>query len=334
MKICILTEGGANIGFGHITRCTSIYQAFEEYSITPLMIVNGDDSTTTVLNKFNHIILNWHNNKKKLFNLLQNHDVVIIDSYLADKILYKEIANKVKIAVYIDDTLRIDYPAGIIINPALNAQNLPYPKHENVTTYLLGSQYAMMRKPFWETRTKTKNIKEEIHEIMVTFGGDDARNMTPKVINLIKDNYPNIKINAVIGKGFKHTNEIKAIKHDKINLIFNPDGEEMKNIMLNSDVAISAGGQTLYELARVGLPAIAVLVAENQRYNVEQWQKIGSIEYAGSWNDKDIINNITKLLRKLEAKKIREDKSSVKQSIIDGQGVKRIAKFILGLHKI
>ena len=30
MKVFILTESGKNMGFGHITRCLSFYQAFEE----------------------------------------------------------------------------------------------------------------------------------------------------------------------------------------------------------------------------------------------------------------------------------------------------------------
>ena len=30
MKGFILTEGSRNIGFGHVTRCLSLYQAFEE----------------------------------------------------------------------------------------------------------------------------------------------------------------------------------------------------------------------------------------------------------------------------------------------------------------
>jgi spore coat polysaccharide biosynthesis predicted glycosyltransferase SpsG len=30
MNVVILTEGGKNIGFGHVARCSSIYQAFEQ----------------------------------------------------------------------------------------------------------------------------------------------------------------------------------------------------------------------------------------------------------------------------------------------------------------
>lgn len=50
-----------------------------------------------------------------------------------------------------------------------------------------------------------------------------------------------------------------------------PDAERMKDVMAGSDLAISAAGQTLYELARIGLPTIAIAVARDQLGNVEGW---------------------------------------------------------------
>ena len=35
MKVFIITEGSKNTGFGHITRCLSLYQAFKERGILP-----------------------------------------------------------------------------------------------------------------------------------------------------------------------------------------------------------------------------------------------------------------------------------------------------------
>jgi len=41
LKAFIITEGSKNIGFGHITRCISLYQAFEERGIIPEFIINN-----------------------------------------------------------------------------------------------------------------------------------------------------------------------------------------------------------------------------------------------------------------------------------------------------
>ncbi len=47
----------------------------------------------------------------------------------------------------------------------------------------------------------------------------------------------------------------------------------MKNAMIKCDIAISAAGQTLFELARIGVPTYAVQVAENQTLNMLSWKK-------------------------------------------------------------
>ncbi len=42
MNVAILTEGGKNIGLGHMTRCQSLYDAFLENDIEPCLYINKD----------------------------------------------------------------------------------------------------------------------------------------------------------------------------------------------------------------------------------------------------------------------------------------------------
>ena len=97
MKVFIITEGVKNIGFGHVTRCFSLYQAFEERGILPEFIINGDDNIEYLLEDVNYKIFNWLDEKSKLFEMVKDTDIAIIDSYLADISLYNKIANLVKI---------------------------------------------------------------------------------------------------------------------------------------------------------------------------------------------------------------------------------------------
>ena len=326
LKVFILTEGGKNIGFGHITRCTALYQAFEEKGIIPKFIVNGDESVLDLLKDLNYRLLNWIDKKEELFDLVKGVDVAIIDSYLADKDIYKTISEYVKISVYLDDNKRLDYPKGIVVNGAIYAEELNYPVKKGVT-YLLGSKYMPLRKEFWDV--PEKEIKENIESVMITFGGDDMRNMTPKVLRLLQNNFPDLIKNVVIGKGFKNICEVEELKDNKTNLIYYPDAEKIKNVMLESDIAISAAGQTTYELARVGIPTIAISIAKNQLDNVKGWEKTGFIEYAGWWSDKDILNNIYNCLEKISSFQIRKEKNKKGILYIDGEGGSRIVESIL-----
>ena len=47
----------------------------------------------------------------------------------------------------------------------------------------------------------------------------------------------------------------------------------MLQLMYESDIAISAAGQTIYELAQRCVPTIAISVAENQKNNLTGWIK-------------------------------------------------------------
>lgn len=321
MKVFIITEGSREIGFGHITRCSSLYQAFEEKGILPLFLINGDETIKDLLKNKNHAIFNWLIKEKKILSLIESADVVIIDSYLANYEFYKKVSNSVKVPVYIDDNKRIDYSRGVVINGTVFASELNYPAKQDIT-YLLGSEYTPIRKEFWFV--PDKSITKNIDTIMVTFGGDDSRNMTPSILNLLKENFPALTKKVIIGRGCKNTKKVEALKDKKTELIYYPDAEGMKKAMFESDLAISASGQTLYELARVGVPTIAVAVAENQMINVKGWQKAGFVEYAGYWKDKSVLSNILQKLDFLQDNVLRYEKSARGRSLIDGLGAVRI----------
>jgi len=289
MKVFIITEGGNNTGFGHITRCLSLYQAFEERGIKPKFIINGDNNIEYLLKDVNYQIFNWLDEKSKLFEMVKDADITIIDSYLADSSFYIQVSKLVKLPVNIDDNKRLDSPNGIVVNGNIHAEKLDYPKKDGIT-YLLGTKYTPLRKKFWEV--PEKKIKEKIKSIMVTFGGDDVKNMSPKILAFLNDEYPNLIKNVIIGRAFENIDEIKKCTDKNTNLIYYPDAEKMKRIMLESDIAISACGQTLNEFTRVGVPTIGVCIAENQSGNIKGWGKVGFLEYAGWYNKSNIFEKI------------------------------------------
>lgn len=329
MKVLIITEGSSKIGFGHITRCTALYQSFKEKGSIVHFIVNGDSKIDLLLKDMEYKIFNWLKYSDKLFGLLDDYDIVIIDSYLADEDFYKKLSKSVPLAAYIDDNKRINYPKGIVINGSIRAEKLNYPQ-TNAVDYLLGSPYIPLRHEFWKVGEKEVNAL--IQSIMVTFGGDDLRDLTPEVLKLLTKHYPDLKKKIVIGKGFKNISKIETLKDTKTELIYYPDAEGMVKTMLESDIAISAGGQTLYELARVGIPTIAIGVAYNQTHNVEYWKKVGFIEFAGFWNEDNLYNSILENLELYKDKKIRTDKCKKGRKYVDGNGALKIAKKCLSKY--
>lgn len=326
MRIIILTEGGRNIGAGHLIRCVALYQAFKENGIVPEFIVNGDETVEGILSETKHSIFNWLKEKERLVDTIKGSDIAIIDSYMADYGLCKRVSDLTGLPVYLDDNNRLDYPKGIVLNGTVFAEEIDYSKNKNVK-YLLGSRYILLRNEFRET--PEKEMRQYMENILITFGGDDIRNMTPKVLELLSVRYPDFNKKVIIGKGFNNTDEIEKSKDGKTELIYYPDAEGMKRAMLESDIVISAGGQTLYECARIGIPAIVIAVAANQMDNVKGWKNAGFIEYAGSWEDEDVLSSTINYLELLGGSDIRRQKSKIGRNMVDGMGAVRTVRYCL-----
>lgn len=311
MKIIIFTEGGRKIGFGHVSRCLALYEAFKERGIVPDFIINGDPTIRTIIRGKRFHILDWLKEKNKLFKIVKEADIVIIDSYLAEKFLYDRISEiTYGRLVAIDDYNRLAYPKGIVVNPSIYGDKLNYPKKDGVV-YLLGKDYIILRKEFWEVPKKVVN--KEVKNILVTLGGINHSGLAKRIIDYFKDKF-----------AFKYY--LVDSKKDRFT------AKEMLNLMLRADICISGGGQTTYELARCGILTIGICFADNQLFNLKSWAKAGFLKFAGWYNDKDLLQKIEEALKILDYKK-RIKISQIGKKFVDGQGAKRAAKEILTYAK-
>ena len=325
MQVIFLTEGGSLTGLGHIMRCVSLQQAFEEKGINSKFFINGDVSITNLKLDIDLEIIDWTTNKNKIKPFLKKENIVIIDSYLASFDIYKEISNTVNIPVYVDDYNRFEFPQGIVLNGSISAEHLNYPRNDKIK-YLLGTAYQPIRKAFWEVPQKT--ISEKIGNILITFGGNDLRNLTPKILKFLRHPISNVRKHVIIGQGFKNLNLIEESRDQNTMIYFSPKIEDIKSLMLDSDLAISSAGQTLYELARVGVPTLAIKIINNQSTNLMGWEKTNFILDMGDWS-KISQDSVIKHYKSLQSRELRMKKSNIGRLTIDGQGSRRVVNYLL-----
>ena len=95
-KVVIFTEGGLTKGFGHITRCLSVYDAFLLKKITPKLIIDGDESIYHLIENEKFLIHNWINEINSLSELINNIDIAVFDSYFATEELYNHLIKRIK----------------------------------------------------------------------------------------------------------------------------------------------------------------------------------------------------------------------------------------------
>jgi len=325
MQVLFVTEGGRRRGFGHLSRCLALSQAFEERGLSSGFILSGDESVKNILGNRECRYLDWIEDEERLMQWIKDTRIVVVDSYNGKGELYNKIALNVDVPVYIDDLGQVDVSRGIVINWNIYATNLKFPDRTGVT-YLLGPEYVALRKSFW--KVPKKEIRKVVNSVLITFGGDDSRSLTPMALELLVRSFPAMTKCVVIGRAFENKREISAAADGNTRFIDAPGGRDMRKLMLRSDVAISAGGQTLYELARTASPAIAVTVADNQRSNVEHWEETGFIENAGCWDDDRLADNLENKFRRLLDFEKRLGSSKVGENVVSGNGARKIADIV------
>lgn len=325
-KVTIITEGFQNTGYGHITRCLSLYQAFEERNITPTFFINGDENVKPFITDINNRIIDWLAHPTKLLPEIKNSDVVIIDSYLAGREYYETFSKMCNIPLYIDDYLRLDYPSGTILNGTINAETFPYQKKPG-SEYLLGAKYIPIRKEFWDS--PQRKFKNGISSFLITFGGQDVKNLTLPVLKMLIEQFPDVNKNVVFGTNNGSSANIEKYAGTNTKLFYSVNAAQMKELMLACDVAISAAGQTLYELAATGTPMIAVAVADNQKNNILEWKKTGALLDTIFHGNHIYLKKIIDQIDSMKSISTRKKLSTIGKEKVDGQGARRIVKYLI-----
>jgi UDP-2,4-diacetamido-2,4,6-trideoxy-beta-L-altropyranose hydrolase len=169
-------------------------------------------------------------------------------------------------------------------------------------------------------------INEKISTIMVLMGATDARNLTLKLAEFLHLNFPKLKKKIVIGAGCRDTDLILKSKAASTEILQNIDALHMKDLMLDADIAISACGTTLYELACVGTPTIGIGIADNQKLNIEHFSAIGFLVFAGWWNEPSLFSRIVTELKNLEKFKKRSTISSIGRNLVSGHGAFEVVR--------
>lgn len=306
MKIAFFTEAGSKRGMGHLIRCQTIANEFEQNNIEIKFFLDSDINYDY---KFNNLTyFEWER-----LNINVYYDAIFIDSYEATEEMYNNLQKKTNLGIYIDDYERINYPKGIIVNFAPDSKELFFKNRNKDNEYLLGLDYIPIRKEF----LKYQNLKKE-KKLFIMLGGSDTANLSLDIIEALKD----IDIKKVIVTNNQITNKKLSI-YNNVKVLFQPNDDELIKEMESSLYAISTASMSLYELSFLQIPTIIIAVSQNQLSGVSQMLKN---KLAISYVDTMQLNwekNISFQLKNLiEYKQIINNQ-------IDGLGAKRIYEYII-----
>lgn len=330
MKIIILTEGGKNFGLGHITRCLSLYFEASKRGFLTELIINGDLRNVEFLNETKYKNENWLQ-KSFLDSIINENDRVIIDSYIAEKDIYEYIFKRCKKTIFIDDFGRINYPESIIVNPSLDSSNVNYSNSQKKMLFS-GPEFVIIRHSF--VNVKNDFILNGLKRVLVTLGGTDIRKLIPIIIINICKILEDIKFDIVVGSIDNNESYNKFSKFANVNIYYNVDAAKMSELMISCDLAITAAGQTIYELLVTQTPFIPIQTIENQVNNIKSLLKYNPKQIVLKFDNSELVENILSSLAIYDSIEYRLAQIKQYEGLIDGYGAERVINLLLDDIKV
>lgn len=334
--LVIRADAGAQIGMGHVMRCLALAQAWQEVEGPAIFVTCPGVSALEERLRAEGIeavhqsfpIGGFEDVKRTVtVTHLTGADWVVVDGYRFNAEYLKQLKNAGLRILLLDDNGGGDhYYADIILNQNIHANEKLYLNREPYTQLLLGSRYILLRKEFWRWWRWQRDISQRARKVLVTLGGGDCYGVTIKVLQALQEiSNHDLEIVILVGTLNPHQEEVRfAIEDICFPIRVEYCASDMPNLLKWADIAISAGGSTCWELAFMGLPALTIVLADNQRPVATALAQAGIVKNLG-WHEnlshKDIVDALLPLLSDAA---LRTQMSRLGQRFIDDQGVKRV----------
>ena len=341
MRLLIRADAGPKIGTGHVMRMIALGQAFlRKGGMVSFVASDLPVALRRRLESSGFDVVTLPNCCDRLQDAvavrelmaLRRPDWVALDGYDFDD-QYQEIvaAGESKLLVMDDDGHASHQHCDVLVNQNLGAKRSDY---ETIPgrTVLAGGAYTLLREEFF--RINNPVARRRPRRVLVTFGGADPDNWTLRTLQALADLQDRrLAVDCVIGPAYQHVAELRTFQqHARLNLKFHDNVQRMASLMQRVDLAVTAGGSTCYELARCGVPAVVVAIADNQRRVARAMDDCGAMvsidrDDCGVDHSQQLVDQIGRLLSESEC---RLHMSRAGRQLIDGQGAARVVNQMAG----
>lgn len=343
--LAVRVDGNGAIGAGHVARCCSVAAAALAMGIEARFFVSDRRSREMLaLRGYGATELGGDvsrlagSDAQALARALRSVRAVgvLVDSYGVTAEFAESLGESCSsLGVrfgYIDDLFRYemgfqDSPepvaADVVVNYSFGASPGSYERayRGRGANLLIGPKYAPIGAAFAKPR---REFSEAVGSVLVTTGSTNPGGALERIARCCREALPNAEIHVVVGR-----NASFSVDAPDLNAcVVHKDPGDMRAIMEPSDVAVSAAGTTLYELAALGVPTVAIPVVENQMANILGWSSLGlgpCMPDVG-WGEGELRRAVAELGM---SPVLRRECSEKLSSLVDGGGARRIVEAIV-----
>ena len=279
--VVIRADSGVGVGAGHLMRMLALANGCRKLGLEITFAVN--DIPGSIARKISKSgcelvsITSERGSQEDATETLElstdrNAKWLVLDGYCFDDDYQQRVKPKNTLIMVVDDFGHgSHYQADMILNQNAYADVSRYQQLMD-TKSLCGIRYTLLKPEFQEQSKPVgvrNSVRAQARNILVTMGGCDQENYTLPVIQALEEIHAcrkaDLHVDCVIGPDYDHEIVLREFeKSSQMRFRIHRNVDRMDLLMRETDLAITAGGSTCYELARLGVPAIAIATADNQ----------------------------------------------------------------------
>ena len=302
-------------GSGHVMRQITLGAALKSLGLEPVLFCFSIPEALVarafefgVPFKKRKYDANSHNLAQSIIDL--GPAVVVFDGYQFLNESISEVFDNNILTMLVDDNGELrSNPCHLFLNQNIHASLETYGSNPSSPKFLLGSQFALIRQDVCQQSRIFASRRES--EILVAIGGTDVKSIGKSLTySMQQDNSHNV----ISGSGFLTNDGLSPT--------------QLARAMSLCTVGVIGCGTTLWEAAYLGMPCIALVVADNQ-LNMSNSAIEHGIAMIINCQKITPLQQINESVNELFSnKKLREQMSRNGISLFDGQGATRVSQEI------
>jgi UDP-2,4-diacetamido-2,4,6-trideoxy-beta-L-altropyranose hydrolase len=338
--LLIRCDASVPIGTGHVMRCIAMAQAWQDaggqvifaMAETTSAIEERIPAEKMTLLPVDRVPGSAEDAEQTIRLAGQTSaDWVVVDGYVFGADYQASLHDTGLRLLVVDDHGRANrYLAHIVLNQNPQAREDQYIHQKPSTQLLLGLEYALLRREFANWRQWKRNTPAIARNLLVVMGGTDPQNVTQHVLDSLARE-PDFEIQVVAGGSNPHLADLReSVRKFGANLRLVENTGNMAELMAWADIAVSAAGTTAWEMCFMGLPALLVVLADNQEPIARALDAAGAalrIGPAVTLRTKDIRGQLCRISASHE---IMQKMSTRGRALVDGRGAERVVATMLG----
>ena len=321
IKILFLTEISTNIGMGHLKRVNNLIDYFFARGHDCHLMVKA--SSVANIDFMCPATLVESVDQVSQYIRTEHPELIIVDMLESEANV--KIRNLISLSRQKFKLITIDDFYSNILIPDLEIK--PWSNSPSLGDSLSGLKYLFFNQNFCSNLIKKVN-KERINDVLISMGAADTNSATIKIICRLSKHFINIKFHAVIGPLFSEEDRLTISQIQCSNIVIYDGLEDLVDLYLKCDLAIIGGGQTKFETALFGIPALILSNTELERKLSVIYEGMGFSTYISPSKKIDYQMLISKI-NFLNDNPIKLKIMSIKaRSTIDCDGGRRVVSYV------